>query len=264
MSFRLDAEGSSFYDLLTSRYPGLLPQLSPHASRERNEILDPGPHGTTILALKSSEGVIIAGDRRATEGFQISSRRIEKVYKTDSRSAIAIAGAAGPCLEMAKLFQTELEHYEKLEGVELSTDGKANKLSQMIKANLPLAMQGLVVIPIFVGYDMRQRAGRIFKYDVTGGRYEETDYHATGSGGKDAKNTLKKVYRKGMGTEESVRIAFEALMDAAEEDVGTGGADPIHGIFPTIKIVNEAGISDVPIENLKEIFNTLIESRKEG
>ena len=153
------------------------------------------PTGTTILALRYADGVIIAGDRQATEGYQVAHRRIEKVYKTDEHSAVAIAGAAGPAIEMARLFQTELEHYEKVEGDGLSLEGKANKLGQMIRMNLPMAMQGLVVVPIFAGYDLRRAEGRIFKYDVTGGRYEETDYYATGSGGKDARNTLKKLYR---------------------------------------------------------------------
>ena len=155
------------------------------------------PTGTTILALRYADGVIVAGDRQATEGYQVAHRRIEKVYKTDEYSAVAIAGAAGPAIEMARLFQTELEHYEKVEGDGLSLEGKANKLGQMIRMNLPMAMQGLVVVPIFAGYDLRRAEGRIFNYDVTGGRYEETDYAATGSGGKDARTTLKKLFRTG-------------------------------------------------------------------
>ena len=154
------------------------------------------PHATTVLAIKYQEGVVIAGDRRATEGFQIAERRIEKVFKIDGYSAMAIAGAAGPCIEMARLFQTELEHYEKLEGVQLSCEGKANKLGQMVKANLPMVFHGLVVMPLYVGYDLRRSEGRIFKYDITGGRYEESEYHAIGSGGKDARNTMREHIEK--------------------------------------------------------------------
>jgi proteasome beta subunit len=153
-----------------------------------------------VLALKYRDGAIIAGDRRATEGFQIADRRIEKVFRIDEYSAMAIAGAAGPCIEMAKLFQTELEHYEKLEGVQLSCEGKANKLGQMVKANLPMVFQGLVVMPLYVGYDLKRQEGRIFKYDITGGRYEESDHHSIGSGGKDARNTMREHYRVGMKT----------------------------------------------------------------
>ncbi|HEY5647857.1 MAG TPA: proteasome subunit beta [Nitrospiria bacterium] len=221
-------------------------------------------HGTTILAIKYSGGAVIAGDRRATEGYQISDRRIEKVYSMDSHTAIAIAGAAGPCIDMARLFRTELEHYEKVEGSTLSTEGKANKLAQMIKGNLPLAAQGLVVIPIFVGFDEKREEGRIFKYDIAGGRYEETDYYSTGSGGKDARNTLKKVYRSGMDRDQAVSGALEALYDAAEEDAGTGGPDLVRGIFPTVKTITTGGIEDIPEDSIRGMVETLIESRKQG
>ena len=161
------------------------------------------PHGTTVLALRYRDGVIMAGDRQASEGYQVAHRRIEKIFKADDLSGVGIAGAAGPAMEMARLFQTELEHYEKVEGENLSLDGKANKLGQMIRMNLPMAMQGLVVVPIFAGFDERAGVGRLFKYDVTGGRYEETDYFAQGSGGKDARDSLKKRFRRDMNRERS-------------------------------------------------------------
>ena len=164
------------------------------------------PHGTTVLALRYRDGVIMAGDRQASEGYQVAHRRIEKIFKSDDLSGVGIAGAAGPAMEMARLFQTELEHYEKVEGENLSLDGKANRLGQMIRMNLPMAMQGLVVVPIFAGFDERAGIGRLFKYDVTGGRYEETDYFAQGSGGKDARDSLKKRFRRDLGREEAVRV----------------------------------------------------------
>ena len=262
MEFRADPFSSSFYDFLTAHYPHLLPSNSRKLSGELPTLSEFVPHGTTVLSIKYQEGVLVAGDRRATEGFQVSGRRIEKVYKIDEHSAIAIAGAAGPCIELAKLFQTEMEHYEKLEGVELSTEGKANKLSQLVKANLPMAFQGLIVIPIFTGYDLTKREGRIFKYDITGGRYEETDHYATGSGGKDARNTIKKFYKDRMKEEEAVRLALEALYDAADEDIGTGGPDLIRGIYPTVKTVTEKGISDISEERIKGIYKELIDHRK--
>jgi len=256
--------GSSFFDLLRQNRPDLLPQVQlklegiPRA--EYKELMDT-PHGTTILALKYRDGVVIAGDRQATEGFQVSSRRIEKVFKADDHSAIAIAGVAGPCIEMAKLFEVELAHYEKLEGMPLSLEGKANKLSQMVKANLPLAIQGLVVIPIFVGYDVRRGEGKIFKYDLTGGRYEETEYYATGSGGQEARSAMKKRYRTNMAEDGAIAVAMEALIDAAEEDVGTGGPDFIRGIFPTVKLVVTAGLDDVPEARVRQACRAIVDLR---
>jgi proteasome beta subunit len=225
--------------------------------------LPPVPRGTTVLAIKYQGGAIIAGDRRATEGFQIADRRIEKVFKIDEHSALAIAGAAGPCLEVAKLFQTELEHYEKLEGIQLSCEGKANKLGQMVKANLPMVFQGLVVLPIYVGYDCRKGEGRIFKYDITGGRYEESDYHAIGSGGKEARNTIREHFRKRASADEALRLALLALFNAAEDDVGTGGPDLVRGIYPTAKLVGEDGVVEVSESRMRDEYAHLIASRKQ-
>ncbi len=254
-------EGSSFYDLVRIRAQDLLSPIPVTSAPGEKSGIGPIPHGTTILALKFDKGVIIAGDRRATEGYQIAGRRIEKVYACDRYSAVAIAGAAGPCIEMARLFQTELEHYEKLEGMELSMEGKANKLGQMIKGNLPFAMQGLVVIPIFAGYDLHKGEGRIFKYDVTGGRYEEIEHYATGSGGKDARNTLKKRYQSGLEEEAALRVALEALYDAAEEDVGTGGPDMVRGIYPTAKVINGQGIMDAESQRVEAFYRELLEQK---
>jgi len=255
----LSYSGSSFCDLVAGRLPTLLAkweglQVSP-------EELPPLPKGTTVLALRYGEGAVIAGDRQATEGTQIATRRIEKVFKADEYSAIAIAGVAGPCLELARLFQTELEHYEKLEGVELSTEGKANKLAQMVKMNFPMALQGLVVIPVFVGYDRRREEGKIYKYDVTGGRYEEAEYHATGSGGAHARATMKKRYRSDLDESGAVSTALEALYDAAEEDIGTAGPDFIRGIFPTVKTVTARGIHDVEAEHVRALCQSIVDAR---
>ena len=260
--------GTSFVDLLRQQAPDLLvsrtlPGEGVPTPAESHGVLGV-PTGTTILALRYGEGVIIAGDRQATEGYQVAHRRIEKVYKTDEHSAVAIAGAAGPAIEMARLFQTELEHYEKVEGDGLSLEGKANKLGQMIRMNLPMAMQGLVVVPIFAGYDMRRGEGRIFNYDVTGGRYEETDYAATGSGGKDARTTLKKLFRTGASRADGLRWAVEALVDAAEEDVGTGGPDFVHGIFPTVKAVTRSGFEDVAEAEVRAQCEAVLAARRQG
>ena len=261
---------TSFVDLLRHEAPDLL--LSrPGSSSSSPGPLAAEPHGmpgvptgTTILALRYGDGVIVAGDRQATEGYQVAHRRIEKVFKTDDYSAVAIAGAAGPAIEMARLFQTELEHYEKVEGDGLSLEGKANKLGQMIRMNLPMAMQGLVVVPIFAGYDLRRAEGRIFNYDVTGGRYEEADYAATGSGGKDARTTLKKLYRTGGSRADALRWAAEALIDAAEEDVGTGGPDFIRGIFPTVKVITRDGFADVAEAEVRAQCEAVLAARRQG
>ena len=198
-------------------------------------------HGTTVVALRYADGVVMAGDRRATEGYTIASRRMDKVMPADRWSGVAIAGAAGPAMEMVRLFQTELEHYEKVEGEPLSLEGKANKLGQMIRSNLPMAMQGMVVVPLFAGYDLRRGEGRLFKYDVTGGRYEEADYATTGSGGVHARNWTKAGYRPGMPEQEAVDLALLALFQAADEDSATGGPDLVRRIYPSVATINGTG-----------------------
>jgi proteasome beta subunit len=260
-----DYLNSSFMNLLRAHSPEQVgaPLVPESRSVPAEAPGRPGvPTGTTILAIRYAGGVVVAGDRQATEGYQVAHRRIEKVYKSDDHSAIAIAGAAGPSIEMARLFQTELEHYEKVEGDGLSLEGKANKLGQMIRMNLPAAMQGLVVVPIFAGFDLKRGDGRIFKYDITGGRYEETEYYATGSGGKDARTTLKKLYRPGCSREDALRMAAEALFDAAEEDVGTGGPDPVHGVYPTMKVITAAGFAEVPEPEVREHCDAVIAVRR--
>ena len=211
-------------------------------------------HATTIVAIRYTEGVVMAGDRRATEGYSIADRAIEKVFPADRHSGVSIAGAAGPAIEMVRLFQTELEHYEKVEGMALSLEGKANKLGGMVRANLPMAMQGLAVVPIYAGYDLRRRIGRIFKYDLTGGRYEEGDFHATGSGGRDARTTIKLGYREGMDRAEAIELAIESLYQAADEDSATGGPDMVRGIYPTIATITAAGFERVGDDRGAERF----------
>lgn len=215
--------------------------------------------GTTILAAVFKDGVALAGDRQASAGFQVGERRIEKVYQIDDYSAIAIAGIAGPCIELAKIFQVQVEFYEKIEGAPLSLEGKANYLSNMVKSNLMMALQGLVVIPIFAGYDHKRKQGRIFKYDVTGGRYDESEYYAIGSGGKDAQATFKKRYTQNMSRAQILKIVVEALWDAADEDLATGGPDFIRDIYPTIKVIDRTGTSDIPDSEVKTLFNEYIE-----
>jgi proteasome beta subunit len=216
------------------------------------------------LALKFADGAIMAGDRRATEGYSIADERIEKVFPADDMSAVAIAGAAGQATEIVRLFQTELEHYEKVEGDRLSLEGKANRLAQMIRQNFPLALQGLGVVPLFAGYDERRSEGRLFRYDVTGGRWEEADYHSTGSGSLHAKGTLKKRWRPGLSRPDAVRAAVEALYDASQEDVATGGPNPIRGIYPTVKVITAEGVHEVPQEEVREAFEDIVGTTREA
>jgi proteasome beta subunit len=214
--------------------------------------------GTTVLAVVYNSGVVMAGDRQATEGYQVGERRIQKVYPVDRHSAIAVAGAAGPCIEMAKLFQVEVEFYEKTEGMNLSLEGQANFLSHLVRSNLGLAMQGLIVLPLFAGYDLKRHRGRIFKYDAIGGRYEEGDYYAIGSGGKDARTTLKKRYTPEMTRQGALEIVAEALWDAADEDIATGGPDLIRKIFPTLYTITEEGVAEIPEAAVEELYRELI------
>lgn len=253
-----DYSNSSFLELLRATSFNPLPGLD---SEVRHEVARTSPHGTTVLALRYRDGVIMAGDRQATEGFQVAHRHIDKIYKADDFSGMGIAGVAGPSMEMARLFQTELEHYEKVEGETLSLEGKANRLAQMIRMNLPAALQGLIVIPIFAGFDEKAGVGRIFKYDLTGGRYEEAEYYAQGSGGKDARDTLKKRYKKDMPREEALRGALEAMIDAGEEDIGTAGPDLVRGIFPSVKTITRSGFSEVPEDEVSTMCRAILAER---
>ncbi|MDA1190839.1 MAG: proteasome subunit beta [Candidatus Poribacteria bacterium] len=216
------------------------------------------PHGTTILTIRFDGGVLIAGDRQATAGYEVADRDIQKVFELDEFSSIAIAGVAGPAVQMAKLMRTQLEFYEKVESVALSLEGKANYLAHLIRQNLPAAMQGLVIVPLLAGYDPRKKAGRLFKYDVAGGKYEESDYYSTGSGGGHARATLKKRYRAGIGRDEAVKLAVEALLDASDEDVATGGFDFVRGIYPVIKVITETGTADVSEDEIRPIADAFI------
>jgi proteasome beta subunit len=220
-------------------------------------------HATTVVALRFADGVVIAGDRRATEGYSIAHRAMEKVFPADRWSAVAIAGAAGPAVEMVRLFQVQLEHYEKVEGISLSLEGKANQLAQMVREHLPMAMQGLAVVPLFAGYDRRRGLGRIFTYDVTGGHYEEADFQATGSGGRDARTTIKLGYHEGLSRAEAVELAVEALYEAADEDAGTGGPDLVRGIYPMVAVVTADGYQEAGEPEVAERFGALIERKRD-
>ncbi|NNF68655.1 MAG: proteasome subunit beta [Acidimicrobiia bacterium] len=219
------------------------------------------PEGTTVLAVRTTDGVVMAGDRRATAGNIIAHRRVQKVYSADDFSAVAISGTAGLAVELIKLFQTELEHYEKLEGTRLSLEGKANHLASMVRNQLPLAFQGLVVIPLFSGYDERASTGHLYTYDVVGGRYEEQDYATTGSGGMEASAFLKGVYRDDLTTEEAVRFGIEGLVAAAEEDTATGGPDLRRGIYPTVVTVTASGFREIPEEEVASLAAEVVEGR---
>ncbi len=221
-------------------------------------------YATTVVAIRCTDGVVMAGDRRATEGFSIATRRIEKVFPADSHSGVSVAGVAGPAMEMVRLFQTELEHYEKIEGESLSLEGKANRLSQLVRANLPAAMQGLVVVPLFAGYDERQHHGRLFKFDVTGGRYEETDFHATGSGGVHARNWIKASWHENLSSQDAVDLALRSLFAAADEDAATGGPDLVRRIFPTVAVIEADGYRALTDEEVEARANDLIGGREEG
>jgi proteasome beta subunit len=249
---------SSFADFLALESPDLLPsrRAVPHGHAG-----DLAPHGTTIVAATFPGGVVMAGDRRATMGNIIAQRDIEKVFPADEYSCVGIAGTAGLAVEMVRLFQTELEHYEKIEGSTLSMDGKANRLSTLIRNNLGLAMQGLAVVPLFAGYDRRSEQGRIFSYDVTGGRYEETAFHSVGSGSMFARGALKKLYRDDLDEEECVTAALQALYDAADDDSATGGPDLTRRIFPVVSIITAEGHRRMSETDVAQIADRVIGGR---
>ncbi len=249
---------SSFVEFLAGHAPELLPGNRPLPAGDVQ-----APHGTTIVALTFDGGVVVAGDRRATMGSMIASRHIEKVFPADEFSAVGIAGTAGLAIELVRLFQLELEHYEKIEGSLLSLDGKANRLATMIRGNLGLAMQGLAVVPLFGGYDLDRGIGRIFSYDVTGGRYEEHDHHAVGSGSVFARGSLKKRWRAGMDATDAARVAVEALVDAADDDSATGGPDTARRIWPVVATVTAAGYLRVPDDELATAVASVEQTRSD-
>jgi proteasome beta subunit len=220
--------------------------------------------GTTIIALTYQTGVIMAGDRRATTGNIISKRDMRKVFEADAWSAVGIAGAAGPGQELAKLFATQLEHYEKIEGGPLSLEGKANQLAQMVRTNLPMAMQGLVVVPLFAGYDARERVARIYEFDAIGGRYEERRFATSGSGGRDARGSLKARYREGLDRDAAIDTVIEALWDAADEDSATGGPDLVRGIYPLVVIIDADGYHELDDETVATRVESVIALRRES
>jgi proteasome beta subunit len=249
---------SSFADFLGDHQPDLLPGRRAVPAGNAGEL---APHGTTIVAATFPGGVVMAGDRRATMGNIIAQRDIEKVFPADEYSVVGIAGTAGLAVEMVRLFQTELEHYEKIEGTTLSMDGKSNRLATLIRANLGLAMQGLAVVPLFAGYDLNADQGRIFSYDVTGGRYEETAFHAVGSGSLFARGALKKLYREDLDAEGCVTAAVQALYDAADDDSATGGPDLARRIFPVVHVITADGGRRVPDDEVAAIADRIIAAR---
>jgi len=240
-----------------SSFPELLKRvgLAPSGSDAAGDLAV--PHATTCVALRFADGVVMAGDRRATSGNLISHRSMEKVVQADEFSGVAIAGAAGPAMEMVKLFQLQLEHYEKVEGGSLSLEGKANQLSMMVRGNLPAAMQGLVVVPIFAGYDLRRGNGRLFTYDVTGGRYEEHDYVATGSGMLHAGTVIKIGWRDSLDRAAAIALACRGIWEAADADSATGGPDALRGIYPVVATITAAGWARVPDSELATVFESI-------
>ncbi|WP_104106467.1 proteasome subunit beta [Nocardioides sp. 616] len=254
----LQPGSSSFADFLASQAPDLLPSHQPLPATDASHL---APHGTTIVAATFPGGVVMAGDRRATMGNIIAQRDIEKVFPADEYSCVGIAGTAGIAVEMVRLFQTELEHYEKIEGTTLSMDGKANRLAALIRSNLGMAMQGLAVVPLFAGFDLAAEHGRIFSYDVTGGRYEETAFHAVGSGSLFARGSLKKLYRADLDADGCVTAAVQALYDAADDDSATGGPDLARRIFPVVHVITADGGHRLSDDEVAQIADRIIASR---
>ncbi|MFD3452198.1 proteasome subunit beta [Streptomyces sp. NPDC058691] len=251
---------SSFVDFLGAHSPALLPGNRPLPPLQGAIEL---PHGTTIVAATFAGGVVLAGDRRATMGNIIAQRDIEKVFPADEYSAVGIAGTAGLAVEMVKLFQLELEHYEKIEGDVLSLEGKANRLSTMIRGNLGMALQGLAVVPLFAGYDTDRGRGRIFSYDVTGGRSEEHGFAATGSGSVFARGALKKLYKPDLTGEQATTLVVQALYDAADDDSATGGPDLARRIYPIVTVITEDGFRKLTESESQEIVRAVHERRME-
>ena len=251
---------SSFTEFIGHVAPELLPGSRPLPIGATVD----APHGTTIVTVEYAGGVLMAGDRRATMGNLIANRDMEKVFSADEYAVVGIAGTAGLAIELVKLYQVELEHYEKIEGALMSVEGKANRLASMIRGNLGNAMQGLAVVPLFAGFDLDDRAGRIYSYDVTGGCYREHDHHSIGSGSLFARGSLKKLWRPGLDEGAAVRIAVEALYDAADDDSATGGPDLGRRIWPTLAVVDVEGVRFLDDDTLASVVATMVEARRDN
>lgn len=246
---------SSFTQFLGRTSPELLPGDRTHAAQDFT------PTATTIVAVATDQGVVLAGDRRATLGSMIAQRDIQKVYTADDFSAIGIAGSAGMAIDMVKLFRVELEHYEKIEGAPLTLDGKANRLASLIRGNLGLALQGFVVVPLFVGWDCDRLKARIFSYDPTGGCYEETGYYAVGSGSVFARGSLKKLYSSYATLDEAIEMCIQALFDAADDDSATGGPDVLRKIYPVVIAVSAHGARTIDEADVADVTTRVLQAR---
>ncbi|WP_345428251.1 proteasome subunit beta [Actinoallomurus vinaceus] len=256
----MSSANTPFSELLAAVAPDALPPRRLQESAAGLGI----PHGTTVLALTFDGGVLMAGDRRATMGNVIAQHDLEKVNFADEYSAVAFAGTVGTAMEMVRLFQFELEHYEKIEGLPLSLDGKARRLAALVQGNLGAAMQGLVVVPLFAGYDLDREVGRIYSFDVTGGPYEMTDFHADGSGSPYARGALKKLYRRGMSQEDAVVAAVQALYDAADDDSATGGPDLTRRIYPSVAVVTDDGYRKLAEDEVRTVAESVVTARRDS
>jgi len=266
----LGLQSSSFTDFLASHSPGLLPgRVLPGASADQDprapgsgsQAIRDLPHATTIVAAVCDGGVVLAGDRRATAGNMIAKRDVEKVFRSDEFSGMGYAGTGSVGIEFVRLFQVELEHYEKMEGRSLSLEGKANRLAWMVRGNLAAAMQGLIVVPLFVGYDEDAGQGRIFSYDVAGGPYEEYRFYSIGSGSLFARGALKKLYTDGMPAADAVLACVQALYDAADDDSATGGPDLTRRIFPVVATITADGFRKLPDSEAEQIAEQVVRER---
>ncbi|MFF7791106.1 proteasome subunit beta [Streptomyces sp. NPDC007991] len=253
---------SSFTEFLAAHRPHLLStrRILPDGVRAEG-----APHGTTVLALTFGDGVLIAGDRRATMGNLIAQRDLEKVHPADDHTAVAFAGSVGLALDLVKLYQVELTHFEKVEGIPMTLAAKATRLATMIRGNLGQAMQGLAVVPLLAGYDPAAPEGgrgRIFAFDVAGGRYEKSGFHAEGSGSPYARGALKKLFRPGMSRREAALAALQALYDAADDDSATGGPDLTRRIYPVVSVITEDGFERLPETETEELSREMVEQRR--
>lgn len=252
------AKSASFVDFVQEAAPHLLTRTAAMPAG----VHEVAPHATTIVSLRYDRGVLMAGDRRATIGSLIAHREMEKVFPVDDSAMIGIAGTAGIALELVRLFQLEVEHFEKIEGAALSAEGKANRLATLLRLNLPLALQGLMAVPLFAGFN--DGRGRIYSYDVTGGRYAERDYYAVGSGGNFARSSCKKLWRRSLTETEAVTVAITALADAAEDDSGTGGPDLLKRIWPIVAVIDDEGYRRVGNDVLAEAAHSAAQVRDDG
>lgn len=259
-------EGRDFFDLLTSegyRFPAKA--LSPSDPAGSGLPFEP-TEGTTILALRYRDGVMVAGDRRATAGHTVLYDRADKVIPIDDYSLMAISGSPAMAFEIARILEHSFQYHRRRQLQEMSIEAKLRRLSLLIRDNLPMAVQGIgAVIPIFATYDQEADLGRIYFYDVLGAQFEVADFATTGSGSSAVRGAMYYMNRWGgppfsqLSREDAVGLSLRLLFTASEYDSATGRYESSAGVYPTVKTITSGGQEDIDLDELRALHERFLD-----